>query len=68
MKSATKGVVVRLGRADTRRWEDAGRDGHDFRPLVREKARAFAARHDLRGSIEIYAAGGWTADVIEGRS
>ena len=60
------GVVVRLGRADTKRWEDGGPVGDAFRRKVRADGHAFAAKHGARGNVEIYAAaseGGWKADV-----
>jgi len=57
--------VIRLGRVDTKRWEDGGPEGDAFRRLVRDVAHEMA---DMAGrSVEIYAsesAGGWMADQI----
>ena len=58
--------VITLGKKDTKRWEDNGPEGHEFRAMVREMAHEQADRS--RSSVEIYAsasAGGWMADQIE---
>jgi hypothetical protein len=69
-RGKARGVVVKLGRADTKLWEDAGPDGVEFRAKVRKDAQDFASgKSDLQGqTIEIYASeseGGWLADAIE---
>lgn len=66
IRGEKSGVVVTMGRKDTAAWEDSGDAGDRFRRDLRTRARAFAAKHETGGSIEIYAAssaGGWTADV-----
>jgi len=63
-----RGVIV-LGRVDTRRWEDNGPDGYEFRRMVRDVATAMASAR--RAPVEIYAAasaGGWMADRIAVRA
>lgn len=66
MKISKTKRVIQLGRADTKRWEDRGPDGVDFRRSTRETAHALA---DVTGNaVEIYAsasAGRWMADQIE---
>lgn len=65
-KGIRRNVLVQLTRRETRLWEDGGEKGSCFRRATREAARAYAEKHGISGSIEIYAAqseGGWTADV-----
>jgi hypothetical protein len=58
--------VIRLGRTDTKSWENSGPEGYRFRRSVREMAQEMA---DTSGrNVEIYAsasAGGWMADQIQ---
>jgi len=65
-KGKVKGVVVQLGAADIKKWEDAGGSGVVFRHKVMAEARSFAMRKGIRsGYIDVYAprsAGGWTAE------
>jgi hypothetical protein len=65
MKIDKKKCVIRLGRDDTKRWQNSGPDGDKFRRSVRTKAETLAnQRHD---KVEIYAsesAGGWMADQV----
>ena len=57
--------VIRLGRADTRKWEDSGPDGHAFRSKIRKIAEDAATAANK--SVEIYASeskGGYIADQV----
>jgi hypothetical protein len=65
-KGKAKGVVVTLGKSDTKKWEDPTERGALFRRRTMAEARIFARTRGVRGNIEVYAAksaGGWTADV-----
>lgn len=68
MKVDRKKNVITLGVADTRKWEDAGPRGYDFRRNVRDIAAGMLrSGNSERSSVEIYAAasaGGWMADQL----
>jgi hypothetical protein len=64
-KKGKYGNVLRLGRADTKKWEDDGPTGHAFRTKMRNLAKDIVK--STGKSVEIYAsesAGGWMADQI----
>jgi hypothetical protein len=65
MKIDRKKRVIRLGAADTKKWEHSGSAGYDFRRNVRDIACGMVRASGK--SVEIYAsetAGGWMADQI----
>ena len=66
MKTNRKNNTITLSAAETKKWEDGGPDGYDFRRNVRDLANSIL-RTSHKG-VEIYAsasAGGWMADRIE---
>jgi hypothetical protein len=67
------GLVVTLGRDETRTWKRGTPESYDLRRRVLGDVERFVREHDVTGTVEIYAAksdGGWTVDVLtieEGR-
>jgi hypothetical protein len=64
MKTDRKKNTITLSGTETKKWEDGGPHGYEFRKSVRDLANS------MKG-VEIYAsksAGGWMADRIESTS
>ena len=65
MKVDRKKNVIQLGTGDTRKWENSGPVGDEFRRQVRDLAESMSRASGR--AVEIYAsqsAGGWMADQI----
>jgi len=66
MKTNRKNNTITLSAAETKKWEDGGPDGYQFRKSVRDLVQSIL--RTSRKGVEIYAsqsAGGWMADRIE---
>jgi len=66
MKTNRKNNTITLSPAETKKWEDGGPAGYDFRRSVRDLARSMI--RTSKKNVEIYAsasAGGWMADCLE---
>lgn len=66
MKTDRKNNTIRLSPAETKKWEDGGPSGYEFRKSVRDLAGSMM--RTSRKGVEIYASasvGGWMADRLE---